>query len=160
MNYDPDRLTAQDARQRLGERVPGFLPTLASAMGVELPDLFRMLENGEVKKLDAIEALARRIISDVAPIVRQTGFTSRQMQSAPKGAAFVWCNSHLYYPQKLAQHLGRTDLEVRPLQWLLNMPNLAGSVLNGVVVDHAAPQSSQLSDSLNWLGYRGVPIQR
>lgn len=66
---------------------------------------------------------------------RGTGRTSRQMTDAPVGAYFVWCNESSFYPQRLAERLGRTDLQIL-------MPHqiryrLAGTN-NPVVVDHAA----------------------
>ena len=43
---------------------------------------------------------------------RNTGQTSRQILDAPRGAVFVWLNSHTDYPKQLAQHLGRNDIEI------------------------------------------------
>lgn len=44
--------------------------------------------------------------------LRQTGVTTRQMMEAPKGAIYVWINSHLDYPRRLADHIGRRDLVI------------------------------------------------
>lgn len=49
----------EEARQLLGERVPGFHIVLADALEVTVPELFSSIEAGRVTKLDAIEALAR-----------------------------------------------------------------------------------------------------
>ena len=54
--------------------------------------------------------------------LRGTGFTSRQMENAPDGAVFVWCNGHLDYPKRLAEHLGRKDLRIE------SIPSLVGEV--------------------------------
>lgn len=71
--------------------------------------------------------------------LRQTGRTTKQIERAPQGAVFIWCNAHLNYPVRLAKRLGREDLKIITLQqfqqgyyvsWL--------NELNGIVVDHYA----------------------
>lgn len=66
---------------------------------------------------------------------RQTGQTTRQMQEAPTGAVFVWCNGGLSYPRALAQTLGRTDLKIVPAAWLED--DHWRGVKSAVVLDHA-----------------------
>jgi hypothetical protein len=66
---------------------------------------------------------------------RQQGFTTKQMQEAPIGAFFVWCNGHVDYAKGLARKLGRPDLEVVPSAWL-HERRVMGLLLP-VVVDHA-----------------------
>lgn len=47
---------------------------------------------------------------------RQTGRTSKQIEAAPQGAVFVWVTGDLGYPRRLAEQLGRDDLQfVAPL---------------------------------------------
>lgn len=66
---------------------------------------------------------------------RGTGSTTRQIQSAPKNATFVWCNEHFQYARDLARRLGREDVVVKPRSALSNH-SLMG--LNcAVIVDHA-----------------------
>jgi len=43
---------------------------------------------------------------------RPIGETTKQMQSAPEDAYFVWYNDDLAYPIKLAAFLGREDLVI------------------------------------------------
>ena len=43
---------------------------------------------------------------------RGTGRTSRQLQAAPPGAVFVWCNDRLAYVRDLARARGREDLKI------------------------------------------------
>lgn len=43
---------------------------------------------------------------------RRAGRTTRQMEAAPEGAVYVWCEDALTYPRRLAEHLGRTDLVI------------------------------------------------
>lgn len=65
---------------------------------------------------------------------RGTGRTTRQMRGAPHGAAFIWCNDHLFYPRSLARWLGRDDLRIfgpSALDW---GDHLRGS--GGLVLDH------------------------
>ena len=60
--------------------------------------------------------------------------TSRQMSEAPEGAFFVWCTGDVFYPRKLAAHIGRTDIIIKPRSWL------SGNGWRGlermVVIDH------------------------
>lgn len=66
---------------------------------------------------------------------RGSGVTTEQMQSAPHGAIYIWCNSELSYPKNLARALHREDLEIRPLSWA-NERGLHGT--RPIVIDHAA----------------------
>jgi hypothetical protein len=73
---------------------------------------------------------------------RRTGRTTKQMQEAPPGAIFVWCNGHLWYPRQLARRLGREDLRIIGPHQI--SPALAG-VCPAVVLDHACPRMPE-----NW----------
>lgn len=67
---------------------------------------------------------------------RGTGQTTDQMRSAAKNAVFVWCASNLDYPRRLADSIGRSDLEIiTPSQM---HTRLCGRRVAEVVVDHAA----------------------
>ena len=88
---------------------------------------------------------------------RQTGYTTQQMNSAPPGAVFVWCDSHTSYPMKLAKKLGRDDLVVRPLSWL-GSRSFMGAPFTGLVIDHAARPDSDAIDVLRYLEKRGVRV--
>ena len=66
---------------------------------------------------------------------RGTGKTTQQLNSAPHGAVFVWCNGQIGYPQQLARSLGRTDIQVKPKSWLDS--NECMGVRAPVVYDHA-----------------------
>lgn len=85
------------------------------------------------------------------------GTTTRQIKFAPACAIFVWCNERTDYPEKLARHLGRTDLAVRPLSWLRPF-NAHGRRYHSVVVDHAARLGSEGFAALEYLRDRGVPV--
>jgi hypothetical protein len=74
---------------------------------------------------------------------RQTGRTTRQMQHAPIDAVFVWCNSDLYYPKKLAQALGRNDLQIKPRSFIRSKAWMG--LCRAVVVDHALPYATPLT---------------
>lgn len=67
---------------------------------------------------------------------RGTGRTTKQMMEAPKGAVFVWCNKEVWYPQRLAEKLGRKDLQIQPRSWLTG-ERWRGQSFPGIVVDHA-----------------------
>jgi hypothetical protein len=80
---------------------------------------------------------------------RGDGATTRQMESAPKGSIFVWCNGHTDYPRKLAKKINRDDLVVESPTWLEE--RWRGLELTGVVVDHSA----RLTDR-QWDGYKSA----
>ena len=80
---------------------------------------------------------------------RRTGETTRQMEDAPKGAVFVWCNGQTDYPRLLARKIGREDLQIQSPTWFED--RWRGLELTGVVVDHAA----RLTDR-QWDGYQGA----
>ena len=46
---------------------------------------------------------------------RGSGRTTEQMKDAPVGATFIWCNDRTSYAERLAKHLGRPDLRIKPL---------------------------------------------
>lgn len=54
-------LTMEDVSQNLAERVPGFLGILEDALDVTRGELNRRIAKGEVTKLDALAALARKL---------------------------------------------------------------------------------------------------
>lgn len=66
----------------------------------------------------------------------ETGTTTRQMEEAPKGAVFIWCNGDLKYPRRLAHDIGREDLQIKAPTWLED--RWRGLEITGLVVDHAA----------------------
>ena len=82
-------------------------------------------------------------------MTRQDGATTRQMQEAPKGAVFVWCNDKTSYPRDLARHLGRDDLLIKSPEWLEHRWH--GLSLTGVIVDHSASLTRA-----QWEGYQGA----
>jgi len=80
--------------------------------------------------------------------------TTRQMQSAPIGSTFVWCNKYVAYPTALAQKLGRCDLVIRPLSWL-KIKNVLGRRII-IVVDHAARLDNTGYDALDYVDQQRV----
>lgn len=85
---------------------------------------------------------------------RRTGRTTCQMESAPIGAVFVWCNGRTEYPKTLARELGRDDLDIRPLSWL-ETHRVAGIRPFAVVVDHAALLETEAQATVKYLRARG-----
>ena len=77
-----------------------------------------------------------------SPDERQGGRTSMQMCMAPACAVYIWCNSQLYYPKKLAEHLNRKDLKVVDTHWL-NGAEWHGRWFSGIILDHAAHLNEQ-----------------
>ena len=71
---------------------------------------------------------------------RGSGRTTEQMKDAPVGATFIWCNDRTSYAERLAKHLGRPDLRIKPLSWYLwdDGINVRGMSPHMVVIDHAA----------------------
>lgn len=73
---------------------------------------------------------------------RGTGITTAQMESAPHGAVFIWLTSDTFYPKKLAERIGRTDLEIVSPIWLYH--GWIGREISGLVIDHAAKKNLNL----------------
>lgn len=68
----------------------------------------------------------------------KSGTTTVQMLEAPGGSVYFWSHiTSLEYAIRLAEHLGRTDLQVHTLSDLDRMDKFKGREINGVVVDHA-----------------------
>jgi hypothetical protein len=67
------------------------------------------------------------------------------MESAPKGAIFIWCNGRKDYPERLARSIGRGDLQIVSPNWL-ESDRWKGMHLNGIVIDHAAELSGMQRD--------------
>ena len=86
---------------------------------------------------------------------RGRGRTAQQMQNAPIGSIFVWCNSMVSYPKSLAQNLKRDDLVIQPLHWL-RIENIAGRDGLKIVVDHAARLDDRNYDALACAKARGA----
>lgn len=64
------------------------------------------------------------------------GHTTHQMKTAPRGAYFVWCNSHTNYAMRLSKDLGRDDLQIRSPEWLLHEARRTPHAVP-IVIDHA-----------------------
>lgn len=82
--------------------------------------------------------------------MRRTGRTAEQLNNAPKGAVFVWCNDRIAYPRDLADSLERKDITVRPLSWLQKQYVIGIRPVH-VIVDHAAELQKGHQDALNYL---------
>jgi hypothetical protein len=88
-------------------------------------------------------------MATVTDLDRGTGRTSRQLQAAPQGAVFVWCNDHLGYVRGLVRASGRQDLTIVGLS-ALDDDRLRGRKYQ-VVVDHAARLSHRQRAMLDML---------
>lgn len=75
-------------------------------------------------------------------VYAQSGTTRRQMLIAHLNSVFVWCNNDTLYPRKLAQQIGRGDLDIRPLSWLRTDDII--SRLKPVTIDHAAELTDEM----------------
>ena len=79
---------------------------------------------------------------------RGTGRTTKQMQDAPKGAVFVWCNSNIAWPRDLARKIGREDIEIVRPSWLEG-ESFMGRRMSGVILDHA---TGPMLNHRQWIG--------
>ena len=59
------------------------------------------------------------------------------MQNAPKDAIYVWVNSRLDYPKRLAESIGRNDLQIVTPYWF-DSEKWRGRKFSEIIVDHAA----------------------
>lgn len=84
-------------------------------------------------------------------VKRGTGETTRQIQSAPENALYVWTTCDFRYPRKLAHHLGRDDLTFYPPSALYDMDYLArkyiGTRVSAIIVDHGVPMTRRMWDT-------------
>ena len=69
-----------------------------------------------------------------AAAVRGKGHTQHQIDTAPEGAFFVWCNQYLDYARDMARFRGREDLQIKTPHWL---ERYAIHTSGPIVVDHA-----------------------
>lgn len=70
---------------------------------------------------------------------RQTGRTSAQLKALKAlkpNALFVWCNGDLYYPEKLAEHLGVKNIRIVKPMFIMDQA-WRGLRFSEVVLDHA-----------------------
>lgn len=83
---------------------------------------------------------------------RGSGRTSDQMRAAPKGALFIWVNDRsIGYARHLAHHLGRDDLDIRPVSVLDRAERLLGLQFPAVVFDHAVRITDRQGEALDRL---------
>lgn len=68
--------------------------------------------------------------------VRQVGHSTHQMQTAPQGALYIWCNGDLAYPISLARSIGRGDLRFVWSGWLDEAHSMH-DLQQKIVIDHA-----------------------
>lgn len=74
-------------------------------------------------------------MSQMIEQLRGSGQTTRAMREAPKNAVYVWCNSVLLYPRRLAAAIGRSDLQIEMPSFLSE--RAFGRNYSGIVMDHA-----------------------
>ena len=96
--------------------------------------------------MDGLESNAKQLKGN--DMDRGTGATTQQMQDAPKGAVFVWCNNRLEYPRALARKIGRDDLSIVSPYWLER--GWAGQKFTDLVVDHACSLSAGEQNGLKY----------
>jgi hypothetical protein len=82
---------------------------------------------------------------------RCQGWTTKQMQEAPVGAIFVWCNEALSYPRDLARALKRADLRIIAPPRMQDAHRWGGRWLSGVVVDHASRLTEEQCRAVDFL---------
>lgn len=78
---------------------------------------------------------------------RGTGRTTRQLQSAPLGAIYVWCNERLDYPRVLA----KAHWVNRPDLWIVGPSHLTERAIsreNTLVIDHATELTEKQKQAL------------
>lgn len=73
------------------------------------------------------------------------GITTKIIKSLEKGAVFIWCNSHLHYPKRLAADLGREDLEIVSPSWLERQA-WRGRTFTDIRLDHATNLNDRQED--------------
>lgn len=91
----------------------------------------------------------------------RSGITTQQMRNAPIGSLYIWCNGILDYPRKLAEEIGRGDLDFRSPGWM-SRGAWYGREYSGVVLDHAAhltqEQMQMFEGLVLYAESRGIPV--
>ena len=75
-------------------------------------------------------------------VFMQIGTTTKQMESAPKNAIFIWNDNNLVYAKHLARELKRNDLTIVSKNWITKQ-NLRGKIFSGIILDHSAVLSEE-----------------
>lgn len=63
------------------------------------------------------------------------GITYTQITRLKPNGVFVWYSSDTRYPEQLAKHLNRNDIQVKPLTWL-RCSNVYGRRFTDIGIDH------------------------
>ena len=92
-------------------------------------------------------------MTDKPRMRKLTGLTTNQMLKAPVGATYVWVNSNLCYPKKLARHLGRQDLEIVRSSWL-TFRNCNGRRVSALILDHGLETDEEMQEVIEYLKIR------
>lgn len=86
---------------------------------------------------------------------RRTGRTLRQLQAMPQHGLYIWCSPDLSYPQALALHLHRSDIQIHSTVALTSQL-LLGKTYSAIIIDHACKLTPEQQ-----LGYqRLLPLIR
>lgn len=81
--------------------------------------------------------------------MRQTGTTTKQMLNAPGGAVYIWPEPRsIEYAIRLAEKLGRIDLQIFTPSDLNGWRSFAGREITGIVVDHACRLTTVQEETL------------
>ena len=90
--------------------------------------------------------------------MRGTGITTKQMKEAPQDAVYIWANSDLHYPKRLAHELGRDDLKIERPSCLEDERFFRGWHPSAVVLDHAMELNGKRQRGIDELVYSNVAI--
>lgn len=81
---------------------------------------------------------------------RPTGKTTRQLESLPSGAVFIVAHGNeADYVRRLCAKLGRTDVVVHPLTWLVDC-RWRGLEFPGADIDHHARECMGAEHDIAW----------
>jgi len=86
------------------------------------------------------------------------GQTTCQMRAAPRAALFIWRDEDLTYPKALAQHLGRSDLRIKPASILITRKYISYAKPTGIVLDHAVQYNEAVRRALAWAVLNSIPV--
>jgi hypothetical protein len=81
---------------------------------------------------------------------RQTGRTTRQLEALPLNSVFIVAHGHeSNYVRRLAYKLGRLDIVIQPLTWLLDV-KWRGLTFPGADIDHHAREVMGAEHHIAW----------
>ena len=124
------RVSAEELRRQLGDRIPGAFELAARAMGVTTRELDKMMERGELLAVDLLPRLSEEMLNTFGP-----GLGKALDSTAAKVARLgtEWFKVQVAFGEGLAEGLGETlEATGKGLKGLRDGAEVAGQAFGGL----------------------------